>query len=31
MRDPGDRLQAVLDEYAKFLHDKALTLPKHQP
>jgi len=27
----GEHLQAVLDGYAKFLHEKALAIPKHQP
>ena len=27
----GEHLQTVLDGYAKFLHGKALALPKHQP
>jgi len=27
----GEHLQAVLDGYAKFLRDKDLALPKHQP
>jgi len=27
----GEHLQAVLDVYAKFLRDKDLALPKHQP
>ena len=31
MPEPSQRLQAVLDGYAKFLHDKELAFPKHQP
>ena len=31
MRDPGEGLRTVLDGYAKFLRDKELALPKHQP
>jgi hypothetical protein len=31
MTDAGDRLQAVLDSYAKFLREKDLALSKHQP
>ena len=31
MAETGHRLRAVLDGYAKFLRDKDLALPKHQP
>ena len=31
MPERNERRQAVLEGYAKFLHDKALALPKHQP
>jgi len=31
MSEPGQRLQAVLDGYPKFLWDKQLALSKHQP
>ena len=31
MPETGKRLQAVLDGYAKFLREKELALPKHQP
>ncbi len=31
MAERSERLQAVLDGYAKFLRDKELALPKHQP
>jgi len=31
MPEQGQQLQAVLDGYAKFLRDKKLALPKHQP
>jgi hypothetical protein len=30
MPEPGERVEPVLDGYAKFLHDKELALPKHQ-
>lgn len=31
MPDRGSRLQAVLDGYAKFLRERELALPRHQP
>ena len=31
MHEASQRLQAVLDGYAKFLRDKDLALPQHQP
>ena len=31
MADAGVRMQAVLEEYAKFWKEKDLALPKHQP
>jgi hypothetical protein len=31
MPEAGEQLRAVLDGYAKFLLDKRLALPKHQP
>ena len=31
MPDPGGRLRTVLDGYAKFVRNKELALPKHQP
>jgi hypothetical protein len=31
MADSGVRIQAMLDGYAKFLREKDLALPKHQP
>lgn len=31
MAETDDRLQAVLNGYAKFLREKELALPKHQP
>ena len=31
MVDAGVRIQAVLEGYAKFLKEKDLALPKHQP
>ena len=31
MPEPGQRVQAVLDGYARFLLDRDLALPKHQP
>ena len=31
MPEPGHRLWAVLDGFAKFLRDKELALPKHRP
>ena len=31
MPEAGQRLQAVLDGYARFLDAKQLALPKHQP
>ena len=31
MVETSQRLQVVLDGYAKFLRDKGLALPKHQP
>lgn len=31
MVDSGVRIQAVLEGYAKFLKEKDLALPKHQP
>ena len=31
MTDSGVRIQGILDGYAKFLSEKDLALPKHQP
>jgi len=31
MADSGVRMQEVLDGYAKFLRERDLALPKHQP
>ncbi|HUW81828.1 MAG TPA: hypothetical protein VMZ31_03390 [Phycisphaerae bacterium] len=31
MGDSGDRMQAVLERHPKYLKDKDLALPKHQP